>query len=170
MWPRPQPLVLSSLPRGSPETALGPLLPPASWVSKSLGTLKFIRGCHCGSGGIQYYSSLKLLMARPSLAPEYELLDHQKTVNFWNNICEALSLVLGRNFFHWLNAMSTLAPISASTPIPSCNVISLECHVSFGFQSSQFGNYFYMHNKLLLIIFIDLMLLILLFLGFWHSV
>ena len=40
-----------------------------------------------------------------------------KRLNFWNNICEALSLVLGRNFFHWLNATSTLASISASTPI-----------------------------------------------------
>ena len=40
-----------------------------------------------------------------------------KRLNFWNNICEALSLVLGRNFFHWLNATSTLASISASSPI-----------------------------------------------------
>lgn len=70
--------------------------------------------------GFQYYSSSKLLMAKPSLTPEYELLGGQKAVLLISEIiCVkhlALSLILGRNFFHWLNAMST--PTSACTPTP----------------------------------------------------
>lgn len=73
--------------------------------------------------GFQYYSSSKLLMAYENMPPpEYELLGGQKAVWLISEIIRvkhlALSLILGRNVFHWLNAMS--APTSACTPTPMC--------------------------------------------------